>query len=374
MSRTDSMAGSTPSARRLRLRWIAPVAAAALAIGGGFAANTASAEPNLPKKTAEQLLTDVASAQINGLSGTVSQTAALGLPSLPSGGGPHSGSDFSDLLSGTHTLRVWAAGENKSRIDKLGTYGESSLIRNGDQAWLWSSEQKSALHTTYVGDHDRDHRKDAGDIPATPQQAAEEALQAIDPSTETEVARNVTVAGRPAYELVLTPKDERSLVAEVAIAVDAETSAPLRVQAYADGAKNPAYSVGFTKIDFSVPDSDTFTFDPPAGTKVTEKTIGDEKTDRAEADHEEPTIVGEGWTTVVVAELDAPKPDDQGNDQGNDREGREQNPLQALPRVSGSWGSGRLLSSALFSAVITDDGRVAAGAVRPGLLYDALDR
>jgi outer membrane lipoprotein-sorting protein len=374
MSRTDSMAGSTPSARRLRLRWIAPVAAAALAIGGGFAANTASAEPNLPKKTAEQLLTDVASAQINGLSGTVSQTAALGLPSLPSGGGPHSGSDFSDLLSGTHTLRVWAAGENKSRIDKLGTYGESSLIRNGDQAWLWSSEQKSALHTTYVGDHDRDHRKDAGDIPATPQQAAEEALQAIGPSTETEVARNVTVAGRPAYELVLTPKDERSLVAEVAIAVDAETSAPLRVQAYADGAKNPAYSVGFTKIDFSVPDSDTFTFDPPAGTKVTEKTIGDEKTDRAEADHEEPTIVGEGWTTVVVAELDAPKPDDQGNGQGNDREGREQNPLQALPRVSGSWGSGRLLSSALFSAVITDDGRVAAGAVRPGLLYDALDR
>jgi hypothetical protein len=53
---------------------------------------------------------------------------------------------------------------------------------------------------------------------------------------------------------------------------------------------------------------------------------------------------------------------------GNDRM------LQALPRVSGSWGSGRLLSGSLFSAVITDDGRVAVGAVRPQLLYSALQK
>src|SRR5690606_32377429 len=108
-------------------------------------------------------------------------------------------------------------------------------IRNGDEAWLWSSEEKSALHTSYVGDRERDGDKQSPDeVPATPQEAAEKALEAIDPSTETTVARNVTVADRPSYELVLTPKDERSLVAEVRIAVDAETSTPLRVQAFAD--------------------------------------------------------------------------------------------------------------------------------------------
>jgi hypothetical protein len=53
-------------------------------------------------------------------------------------------------------------------------------------------------------------------------------------------------------------------------------------------------------------------------------------------------------------------------------------PLQGivdrLPTVSGSWGSGHLLSSALFSAVVTNDGRVAIGAVAPQQLYDALAR
>jgi hypothetical protein len=46
--------------------------------------------------------------------------------------------------------------------------------------------------------------------------------------------------------------------------------------------------------------------------------------------------------------------------------------LQALPKVSGPWGSGRLLSGSLFSVVLTDDGRYAVGAVAPQALYKAL--
>jgi hypothetical protein len=46
--------------------------------------------------------------------------------------------------------------------------------------------------------------------------------------------------------------------------------------------------------------------------------------------------------------------------------------LSLLPKTSGAWGSGRLLSGTLFSAVITDDGRVAIGAVSPQRLYAAL--
>jgi hypothetical protein len=44
--------------------------------------------------------------------------------------------------------------------------------------------------------------------------------------------------------------------------------------------------------------------------------------------------------------------------------------VNSLPKVSGSWGSGHLLSSALFSALVTDDGRVLAGAVAPAKLYE----
>ena len=42
--------------------------------------------------------------------------------------------------------------------------------------------------------------------------------------------------------------------------------------------------------------------------------------------------------------------------------------------VSGTWGSGRLITTAVGSAIITDDGRIAAGAVPEQVLTDALSR
>ena len=48
--------------------------------------------------------------------------------------------------------------------------------------------------------------------------------------------------------------------------------------------------------------------------------------------------------------------------------------LSRLQPVQGSWGSGRLLAGTAFSAVWTDDGRLAVGAVRPDLIYQALSR
>jgi hypothetical protein len=45
-----------------------------------------------------------------------------------------------------------------------------------------------------------------------------------------------------------------------------------------------------------------------------------------------------------------------------------------LQPVQGSWGSGRLLAGTAFSAVWTDDGRLAVGAVRPDVIYQALSR
>ena len=65
----------------------------------------------------------------------------------------------------------------------------------------------------------------------TPQQAADAALAAIDPTTNVTSDDTTTVAGRAAYELVLTPKDDRSLVGEVRIAIDGEQHIPLRVHA-----------------------------------------------------------------------------------------------------------------------------------------------
>ena len=378
------------------LAWVAPVAAAALAVGGGLLANTtASAAPPLPKKTAQQLLTAVAGAHVSGLSGTVTETANLGLPSLPTGdqGGPMASSNFSDLISGTHTLNVWSSGSGKSRVALMGTYGESDLVRNGNQSWLWSSKNKQATHTTFKGQAAKGQLQTEAPDAQTPQQLAEQALKAIDPSTTVSVARNVTVAGRPSYELVLTPKDHRSLVHTVTIAIDSKTSVPLRVAVTADGQTKPALSAGFTKINFSVPAASNFAFNAPAGAKVTQKTVtAPSKSDRTDATKQAnkaaagTTVVGKGWTSVVVTKADQPMfgasgPATKSGPAGRVDDGHSSGTgsvngqlLQSLPRVSGSWGSGRLLSGALFSAVITNDGRIAVGAVRPELLYSALQK
>jgi hypothetical protein len=48
-------------------------------------------------------------------------------------------------------------------------------------------------------------------------------------------------------------------------------------------------------------------------------------------------------------------------------------PLQTLlvasTRVSGSWGSGRLLQTALVSVLVTSTGQILVGAVSPSVLY-----
>lgn len=336
------------------------MAAAVLAIGGGLT-GAASADATLPTKTPEQLIAALSRAKVDGLSGTVITTSNLGLPKLPTGKGGRADSEFTDLVSGTHTLRVWTAGDDRSRVALLDRTGESSLIRNGNQAWAWSSGKQEVQHTAYTGGK---APKGKAKVPSTPHEAAQRALDTIGPSTTTDVARDVTVAGRPAYELVLEPKDERSLLTAVRIAVDAETSVPLRVEAMADDQSEPAFSVGFRSVDFSVPSKETFEFTPPAGAKVVERKVpAGPKHDKASSD--KPTVVGDGWTAVTITDTSAM--DDKGRRQLEQSVG-------ALPKISGEWGSGRLLAGTAFSAVLADDGRIAVGSVEPDLLYAALGK
>jgi outer membrane lipoprotein-sorting protein len=356
---------TAPTHLRL-LRWGAPVVAAAAVAAIASGVFSAEANPSLPTKTAGQLLVDLQGAHVNGLSGTVVQDSDLGLPQLPQVG--NGGSSLSSLLTGSHTLRVWYAGDEKQRVALLGSLGETDVVRNGTNAWVWSSDSNSATHFTVPAG--KAGAKEADNLPAavTPQQAADMALKALDPTTKVSTSSTTSVAGRSAYELVLAPKDTRALVGQVRLAVDGQTSVPLRVQVFGkNSGDGPAFSVGFSSVSFDVPSAAQFAFNPPPGAKVTEGTLpvhqrpsaGDSRHARAAV-----KTVGSGWTTVAV--LPAPTVSDTGRDSGSLGAF-----LAQLPRVSGSWGSGRLMSSTLVSALITDDGRLIVGMVPADLLYAA---
>jgi outer membrane lipoprotein-sorting protein len=360
---------------RPALRWLVPTAAAVAVIGGGAAAGTivANAEPSLPERSAAQLLVDVQNAKVDGLSGTVVQTADLGLPSLPGLSGGAGGTDIMKLVTGSNTARVWYAGEDKARLALMGTLGETDVIRNGSDVWMWRSSDSSATHFTLpAGGKDKAPATLPTGVPSSPQEAADAALAAIDPTTAVTTTGAARVAGRNAYELVLTPRDSASLVGQVRLAIDAKQHIPLGVDVYAKGANAPAFRVAFQQVDFQVPDAEQFTFNPPPGTKVNTPSTSDLAKKREEAEHgamdrkaapEGNTVVGKGWTSVLVAKL--PK-----GDGADGKLGQLDAVVGSLPKVSGAWGSGHLLSSALFSALVTDDGRILVGAVAPEKLYE----
>jgi outer membrane lipoprotein-sorting protein len=371
---------------RPALRWLVPSAAAVAVIGGGAAAGTivASADPALPERTAAELLVDLQNADPKGLSGTVVQSSDLGLPGVagllskaaPSGGG------LTSLIAGSNTARVWYAGEEKVRLALLGTDGETDFIRNGSDVWVWNSTKNTGTHATLPADK-QDPKALPSGLPSTPKEAADAALAAIDPTTEVATTGAAEVAGRDAYELVLTPRDTKSLVGQVRLAIDAAEHIPLRVDVYAKNATKPSVRVAFEQVSFDVPDAEQFAFNPPPGAKVDEagSVFGPDaakpegakpgaikpQAGKPAGAEGEPKVIGEGWTSIVTAKL----PESPADAAAESGEGAEfaKGFLDTMPKVSGEWGSGRLLSGALFTVLLTDDGRVFAGAVTADALY-----
>jgi outer membrane lipoprotein-sorting protein len=367
------------------VRWGVPIAAAAVigaAIGAGPVIAAVSGDPVLPERSAEQLLADAAAATskaqgIAPMSGTVQQTASLGLPALPqlSGGGGGATSPL-NLLSGSHEVKVWYGGEDKFRVAMPTQLNETNLVVNGDQGWYWDSATNTATKLTVkAGTGQKPVTPTPQPTDVTPQAAAERVLAEVGDHTAIRVINTAEVAGRPVYQLVLAPKDEGSLVQEVRIALDGETYVPLQVQLFAKGSAEPAYQVGFTQVTFTPPAAENFTFTPPAGAKVEEATLGEEgfgekaeqRAEHAAGVADQAKFVGEGWSRVAVVPFklsDLQAQAQQGSDDGN-AAAMLDTVLKSATPVSGTWGSGKLIKTKLVTALLTDDGRLLVGAVTP---------
>lgn len=349
------------------VKWIPAVAATALVGAVAIAVPlSANADAGLPSKTAAQVLALVASSNEDSFSGTVSQDSNLGLPDLSSLGastgssssGSSSGSSDSSassllsLLTGSYTARVYVDGSTKARVEVLDKLAERDVIRNGSDIWLYDSSEKSALHTTLPA---KGAATPTPDATQSPSELAKLLLAKLDPSTKVTVGDDLTVAGRSAYDLVLTPKASGTLVASVAIAVDSDSGLPLSVTVKAAGQSNPAFSSKFTKIDLSSPAASNFQFTPPAGAKVTEEALpstGVRHPGAVSKDvpvNERPTVIGSGWDAIVSVPANAQTAK------------LLDSPL--YESVTTAVDGGRLAHTALLNIYVTDDGRIFAGSV-----------
>lgn len=360
---------SHPVRGRLLL-WLLPALAAgvlALLASGVLSAN---ANPNLPNRSTGQLLTAISYPERAGFSGTVVAKASFGLPdltglSLTDGLTPGAGDpSMLGLLSGSHTIRVWYGGPTQQRIALLDTLGEQDLFRNGTSLWQWNSDTRTAIHRSLPSTPGL--FPTPGQLPTlSPDQAAQRILALVSPSTTVTIDPSAQVAGRSAYVLVLAPKQDGSLIRQVRISVDGATMVPLAVQVYARDRAHPVLDVAFTRFTAGTPSPDNFDWTPPAGVTIEPAPAQTGLLPGLPLPNATVRTIGSGWTSVLAA-----------TGLPSRAALAKQNPQAAtllglLPAVKGSWGSGHLLQTEAFSALITDDGRAFAGAVEPSVLYRA---
>ena len=295
------------------LRWLVPATAAVAVIGGGAAIGTfaAEAEPSLPPRTAAQLLVDLQTSRLEGLSGTVVQRADLGLPPLV---GLVPGNELTTLLTGTHTLRVWYSGPDQQRVALLDTLGEQDVIRNGRDVWTWQSRSNTATHRTLGGD--------AGAGKPAPEPAAACRPPRSRPPTwrwarSTRAPRSAS-AGRPPSPAG-TPTSWCSSRATrtpwcTRCGSPSTPSSTCRCASRCSpkGSDRPAFEMAFTQVDYRRPDADQFTLQPAArrdGHRGEGRAAGRRPGPASPATSSRRVTrrsvrSATGWTTVLVGRLD----------------------------------------------------------------------
>ncbi|PZF64890.1 DUF2092 domain-containing protein [Curtobacterium sp. MCPF17_047] len=335
---------------------IAPVVVAG-AVAAPVIAQAASTPIAGDDPTAAAVIASIAKSSDAQYSGKLAQTSDLGLPELPAGaGGSSLESDASDalsLLTASHTARVYVDGPSKQRVQVTEQLAEQDLIRNGSTVWTWDSKERAATKTTLPSRSAESHASGT----ATPSDVAEQAIDAITPTTTVSKPVATSVAGHDAWLLTLTPKSSDTLVGSVQLGVDQQTGLPLRATVTATGADDPAFQVGFTSLEYGAPAARLFDFTPPTGADVDSKDLSDARPGPGARHHESagadrPTVSGSGWDTVVA--LPAGSADQAGL--GSDASG-------LLDQLTTAVAGGRAVQTSLVSVYLTDDGRVLAGAV-----------
>ena len=353
----------------------ATLGAAAVGVVAGVAALTlvaspagAGQSPSLPRTTPDALVQSIITARLPAMSGTVQIDNSLGLPVNLAG--------VPQLAQSGSQVRVWTDGNNRSRISIPSMASEETVVNDGTTVYDWNSAGRTVVEHTLDSSgkhapgvqHSSTNGQSQDLNPAT---AAKDLVTALEKTSNVSVDGTNVVANRPAYDLVLTPKaGAHTLLREVQIAVDSQTSVPLQLTVLGENTSTPAVQIGFTSLDVGPQDPSLFHFTVPAGATVTKGGAPGSRS-TAIANMVSPKLLGDGWDTVVVAQL--PQSATTSNGSGGNAGIQDMVRTIGTP-AHGAWGSGWVISTNVGNVLLTSDGRVAAGFVPQQLLFQALSK
>lgn len=168
---------------------------------------------------------------------------------------------LANLFSERTTMRVWWRGVQDNRVDVVTPSGETGTHTDPAGTWTWEYEA------------DRVNRTERAplSLPAAPDLLPNALGQRLlSEATDAELSRiaPARVAGRDALGLRLVPSESAASVARVDMWIDRTTGLPLRVEAFAKGARLPAIDTHFLDLAVTTPAEDVVAFSPPAGAHV----------------------------------------------------------------------------------------------------------
>ena len=389
---------------KISKRWMPAVVTPAVIAAISLVPLQASAV-DLPDMSAEELMVMMMDAQPTEFSGTILKTSNLGLPALELSSMvseedaermrekmPEEFADFApevieqnllteamELVTGEHRVRVFV-GETGMRAQILDMMAQRDLIVSGNSIWSYDSREQVAMYAEIDEEKLAEGKVSAeaelnayiaelGLDLTDPQAVAEYLMSQVGDSSEVSVGTDHYHAGRTAYQLIVTPNSEVSLVDSIVVSVDSETGMPLALSVYSTEQAEPAMEVGYESISFADQDESLFSFTPPAGTQIVdlnELEAQKEKVDlemwmdmdemESLEEQPEPVMIGEGWDTVVHMPAGEKTLEEMGG--------------QLLQSLMTPVAGGMLLSTPLMNVFMTDSGDVYAGAVSVQHLFD----
>jgi len=247
-------------------RLLALVVGCALAIGVGAAAialaagGTGTTPP--PKPLADAIHDALAAPQPAGVTARIEFTNHLVDAASLQGADP--------LLTGANG-RLWASGD-KLRLelqasDTGGGAGDVQVLLDGDRLSVIDPGANTVYRITLPKEAGKQGGQHANE-PVPSVARIQQALTSLAQDATVSGAMPDNVAGRPAYNVRVSPRHDGGLLGGAELAWDAEHGVPLRAAVFATGDANPVLELRATDISFGPVAAGDLTVPEPAGAKV----------------------------------------------------------------------------------------------------------
>ena len=264
---------TTSTRRLLTVLALTAILATSAAVAG--AALTGSGPVPAPKALALAIKDAISAPAPDGVTARITFTNNL----LPSGSLPGASSALTSGGKG----RLWLAKDGRLRLELQSASGDAQVTVDDEQVALFDA----ASNTVYRAKLPAEDAKPSSAQHENPTVAKiQSALDRLAKTWTTSGADPVNVAGQPAYEVRIAPKDDGGLLGAAKVAWDSVTGAPLRAAVYAQGQDSPVLELEATEISYGAVSDADVTAPAPQGAKVVDLSPSSESPAKGRGAHD----------------------------------------------------------------------------------------